>query len=147
MTKTRVPQVDPECAPNLTYLGKFTIFAGVYGNYTDLRNQAGPSNRKDFGGQVEAGYFVTRSIQPIVRYSVTKLDKDFKVGNTGTFQEIAGGVNYFFGKDGGLGNRARLTLDVTYLPDGSPAFAGGDFLASPNKNDEVVLRAQLQLSL
>lgn len=126
---------------------KISLFAGAYGNFTDFRNQAGPGNRHDFGGQIEAGYFVTRSIQPVVRYSVTRFDKDFRVGGTRTFQEFAGGVNWFLGNGGQLGNRAKVTVDVTYLPDGTPAFAGGDFLASPNKKEEVVLRAQLQLSL
>ena len=129
------------------WLHRFVIFASIDGNHSDFRNQTGPTSRDDMGGQVEAGYFLTRSIQPIVRYSITKLDKNFKVGGTGTFQEFTGGVNWFFGKDGALGNRAKLTLDVTYLPDGTPAFAGGDFLPSTNKRDELVLRAQLQLSL
>ena len=128
-------------------LHRLSLFAAVYGNHTEFRNQTGPTDRNDIGAQVEAGYFITRSIQPVVRYSITQLDRNFKVGGTGTFHEIAGGVNWFLGKDGALGNRAKVTVDVTYLPDGTPVFAGGDFLASPNKKEEIVLRAQLQLSL
>jgi hypothetical protein len=128
-------------------LHRLSLLAAVYGNHDIFRNQAGPAERNDYGAQVEAGYFVTRSIQPIARYSITKFSGAFKVGGADTFHEIAGGVNWFFGKDGQLGNRAKLTLDVTYLPDGTPAFAGGDFLASPNKKDELVFRAQVQLSL
>ncbi len=64
-----------------------------------------------------------------------------------TFHEIAGGVNWFFGPDGAFGNRAKVTLDLNYLPYGSPASPGLDYLASPNGKDEWVLRAQLQLSL
>ncbi len=128
-------------------LHNFVLFVAGYGDYYDFRNQTGPSSRTDWGAQAEAGYFLTRSVQPIVRYSITKLDSNDKVGGADTFHEIAGGVNYFFGHDGELGNRAKLTLDVTYLPEGSPAFTGGDFLASPNKKDEVVFRAQFQLSL
>ena len=89
----------------------------------------------------------TCALPIFIRYSITKFDSDFKVGGEDTFHEIAVGVNYFFGKDGALGNRAKVTLDATYLPNGSPAFNGGDFLASPNSNAEFVLRAQLQLSL
>jgi hypothetical protein len=128
-------------------LHKLAVLAGVYGAYTDFRNQAGPSSRNDVGGQVEAGYFVTRAVQPIVRYSITKFDGDFKVGATDTFHEIAGGVNWFLGPSGEWGNNAKLTIDVTYLPNGSPAFSGGDFLASPNKKAEVVFRGQFQISL
>ena len=126
---------------------KFSLLANIDGVYTDFRNQAGPIDRKDYGAQVEAGYFVTPAIQPVARYSITKLDNSFKVGKAEYFHEIAGGVNYFFGKDGSLGNRAKLTLDLNYLPTGTPAFAGGDYLASPNKKDELVFRAQMQLSL
>jgi hypothetical protein len=128
-------------------LHRLVLFAALYGDYSVYRNQPGPADRKDYGAQIELGYFVTRSIQPIARYSITKFGNAFNVGGADTFHEIAGGVNWFFGKDGQLGNRAKLTFDVTYLPDGSPAFAGGDFLASPNKKDEFVFRGQLQLSL
>jgi hypothetical protein len=128
-------------------LKKLSLFAGVYGTYYDFRNQTGPTNRNDWGGQIEAGYFITPAIQPIVRYSITKFDSKFKTGGTDTFHEIAGGVNYFFGKEGQLGNRAKFTLDLTYLPNGTPAFSGGDFLASPSKKEELVLRGQFQLSL
>lgn len=126
---------------------KLTVFGGVYGAYTDFRNQAGPSNRNDIGGQVELGYFVTPAVQPILRYSLTKFDKDFKVGGEDTFHEIAAGVNWFLGPKGEWGNGAKLTFDVSYLPNGTPAFAGGDFLASPNKKDELVFRGQFQVSL
>jgi hypothetical protein len=128
-------------------LHRLVVFAAVYGDYSVFRNQPGPADRKDYGAQIELGYFLTPSIQPIARYSITKFGSAFKVGGADTFHEIAGGVNWFFGKGGQLGNRAKLTFDVTYLPDGSPAFTGGDFLASPNKKDEFVFRGQLQLSL
>jgi hypothetical protein len=128
-------------------LHRLALLAAVYGNHDVFRNQAGAGERNDYGAQVELGYFITRSIQPIARYSITKLSRAFKVGGADTFHEIAGGVNWFFGKDGQLGNRAKITVDVTFLPDGTPVFAGGDFLASPNKKQEVVFRAQLQLSL
>jgi hypothetical protein len=38
-------------------------------------------------------------------------------------------------------------VDVTYLPNGSPAALGNDFRANPNGKDEWVARAQLQLWL
>jgi hypothetical protein len=49
------------------------------------------------------------------------------------FHEIAAGINWFLGKDGEFGDRAKITIDVTYLPNGSPAFPGGNFLASPQQ--------------
>ena len=126
---------------------KLVLLAAVYGNEVDLRNTSGSSSRSDWGVQVEAGYFITPALQAIARYSLVKFDGDFKTGGEDTFHEISGGLNWFFGKDGELGNRAKLTLDVNYLPNGSPSVPGLDYLASPNKRDEVVIRTQLQFSL
>jgi hypothetical protein len=127
---------------------KLVLLAALYGNEVDLRNtSAGPSRRSDWGVQVEAGYFITPALQAIARYSLVKFDSDFKTGGEDTFHEISGGLNWFFGQDGGLGNRAKLTIDVNYLPNGSPAAPGLEYLASPSKRDEVVVRTQLQFSL
>ena len=41
-------------------LHRLALLAAVYGNYDVFRNQAGPAERNDYGGQIEAGYFVTR---------------------------------------------------------------------------------------
>ena len=124
---------------------KLAILANVNASTIDFRNKAGPSNRQDYGGQVEAGYFLSPAWQLVARYSVTKLDHDFKVGNVGQFHEITAGVNWFLGEDGVAGNHAKLSLDATYLPKGTPAATGLDYLASPNGNEEIVLRAQFQL--
>jgi hypothetical protein len=126
---------------------KLVLLAALYGNQVDLRNTSGPSNRSDWGVQVEAGYFITPALQAIARYSLVKFDSSFKTGGEDTFHEISGGLNWFFGKDGEFGNRAKLTIDVNYLPNGSPAQPGLDYLANPNKKDEVVVRTQLQFSL
>ena len=93
------------------------------------------------------GYFLDPAWQLIARYGIVALDRDFKVGNQDKFHEIAAGVNFFLGDRGSYGNRAKITVDVTYLPNGSPAALGNDFRASPNKKDEIVGRAQLQLWL
>jgi hypothetical protein len=126
---------------------KLALLVALYGNQADLRNTSGPSSRSDWGVQVEAGYFITPALQAIARYSLVKFDSDFKTGGEDTFHEISGGLNWFFGKDGEFGHRARLTIDVNYLPNGSPALPGLDYLANPNKKDEVVVRTQLQFSL
>jgi len=49
------------------------------------------------------------------------------------------------GDGGSAGNHAKVTADINYLPNGSPAAAPGlDYLASPG-NDQWVLRLQFQL--
>jgi predicted porin len=129
------------------FLKKFVVLAALYGDHVESRNQPSISDRTDWGAQVEAGYFFTPSLQAIARYSLVKFDHDFKTGGADTFHEISGGVNWFFGQNGQLGNRAKLTIDVNYLPNGSPASPGLDYLASPNNKDEWVVRTQLQFSL
>lgn len=130
-------------------LHKLALFAAFYGDWYDFRNQpaTAPGSRTDYGFEVEAGYFLTRSIQPIARYSLTRLDGKFKGSSTDTVHEITGGVNWFFGPDGRFGNRAKITFDVTYLPNGTPAFNGGDYLPTTDSHDEWVARGQFQLSL
>jgi hypothetical protein len=128
-------------------LHRLALFAAFYGDWYDFRNQSGPGSRTDYGFEVEAGYFLNRSLQPIARYSLTKLDSKFKGSSTDTVHEITGGVNWFFGPNGQFGNRAKLTFDVTYLPNGTPAFGGGDYLSTTDKHSEWVGRGQFQLSL
>jgi hypothetical protein len=126
---------------------RFVIFAGLYGDYIDFRNTGGSGSRNDWGGVIEGGYFITPAFQAVARYSITQLDSDFKVGGESTFHEIGAGFNYFLGDHGSLGNRAKITVDLNYLPNGSPGAGGLDYLASPNGADEWVFRAQFQLWL
>jgi hypothetical protein len=129
---------------------KLVVYAAGYGDYIEFRNLAAtaPTQRQDFGGVVEAGYFFTPAFEAIARYSLVKMGHNFRgAGGVSQFHELAAGFNFFLGPDGSFGDRAKVTVDLTYLPNGSPAFPGGDFLASPNKKDELVARVQLQLWL
>jgi len=126
---------------------KVVVYAALYGDYVDFRNLAAgaPGNRQDIGGVVEGGYFLTPALELIARYSLVKVDHDFRTTGVSQYHELAAGLNWFLGPDGSYGDRAKITFDLTYLPNGSPAFAGGNFLNSPNKKDELVARVQLQL--
>ena len=123
---------------------KLSVFAAVYADEIDTRNVA-TGHRHDYAGVAEAGYFITPAIQATARYSIVMLDKNFKVGNTGQFHEISAGVNWFLGPDGAWGNHAKVSFDVTYLPNGTPGTTGLDFLPTTNKQNEFVGRVQLQL--
>ena len=126
---------------------KLALLVAGYGNHFDFRGNAPgvAGSQKNFGAQVEGGYSLTPSWQLVARYSVVKLDKAFKLAGTGTFQEFAIGANWF-GPNGAWGNHAKFTLDLNYLPSGSPGAGGLDYLASPGE-DELVLRMQFQLWL
>ena len=87
----------------------------------------------------------TISRQIVGRFGAVKVCHNFKIGNEDKFYEIAAGLNYFLGENGSYGNRAKISLDATYLPNGSPSAPGSDFRAAPNGHDEIVVRAQFQL--
>ena len=108
-------------------------------------NAAGsPTTANNYGAQIEGGYMISPALQLVGRYSLSKLDNSFKINNVGTFQEIAAGFNWF-GPNGAWGNHAKFSLDLNYLPDGSPALTGLDDLATTGGHEELVLRTQIQI--
>jgi hypothetical protein len=127
---------------------KLALYTGLFGNDLDFRNvkTGAPTGRDDIAGVIEGGYSLTPVWQLVARYSIVRASDSFKTTGQGTFNEIAGGVNYFMGPDGTWGNHAKLSLDLTYLPNGTPAATGLDYLATAEDKAELVLRSQFQLS-
>ena len=55
-------------------------------------------------------------------------------------------MNYYLGRDGSARHRAKVTVDLSYLPNGSPAIAPGlDILDDNAAEAEWMLRGQFQL--
>jgi hypothetical protein len=79
------------------------------------------------------------------RYDVTFLDEDFVTGED-TFHEFTVGVNYYLGQNGSAGHRAKLTVDVVYLPNGSPSDQTGLGILAGTE-DQFVLRGQFQIQI
>ena len=78
--------------------------------------------------------FAVRGPEPVSGLAVVAIDED-------TFNELTAGVNYYMS-----GHAAKLTVDVTYLPDGSPTNETGiGFLDPDADSDQFVLRGQFQL--
>ncbi len=94
----------------------------------------------DWGALAQGAYLFGRSLEGFVRYDVSFLDDDaLPAGAEDTVHEITVGANYYF-----QGHKVKLTLDVNWLPNGSPsAVPGLGYLATDD--DQVVFRAQLQL--
>jgi hypothetical protein len=76
---------------------------------------------------------------------VTFLDEDFVTGED-TIHEFTAGVNYYLGWDGAFGHRAKITVDVVYLPNGSPNDQTGLGVLAGTE-DQFVLRGQFQLQI
>jgi hypothetical protein len=126
---------------------KWGVYGEIIADTIALRGgaPANPHSREDIGALIEGTYFINASLELAARYSITELDHRFKVANEDDFQELGLGLNYFLGQDGSWGNHAKLSFDVDYLPYGTPAATGLDYLASPNGHDEFVARGQFQL--
>ena len=112
----------------------------------------GGDDALDWGAMAQAAYLVSPSWEVFGRYGVTVLDRDRPAGDggdggrDGTFHEMTAGVNYYLGTSGNLVHRAKLTFDVTYLPDGAPSDQDGIGVLEA-EDDEVVVRGQFQLFL
>jgi hypothetical protein len=142
---THTADVQFETESGLTiygaYLGQY-LHNGAGTGITGVTGGAGDTY--NWGFLVQAGYVLPNTnVELFGRYDYTHLDNAIAagIGTEDTFQEITGGVNYFF-----AGHNAKFTLDLTFLPNGSPGGAGGlDFISS--NDDEWVLRGQFQLLL
>jgi hypothetical protein len=132
------------------------LFAAYYGRYTE-NNQGGPGSNGgsatagapsahtyDFGGLAQASYLLKKRWEPFLRYDYIHFDGDgLTATQTRDVHEITGGINYYLHS-----HAAKFTLDLTYLPNGSPVSDSGSGVLSTGKDkDELMLRAQFQLLL
>jgi hypothetical protein len=126
---------------------KLVVYGALHGAYTDPHEATGNDSHFDWGALGQVGYLLGRQWEVFGRYDVVKLNEDAVAGGAeDTFHEITGGVNYYLGKDGQYLHRAKLTLDVTYLPNGAPSDqTQAGILAATD--DEFIVRAQFQLLL
>lgn len=128
--------------------GKISLYAAFIDDYQDFRNQGGPGSRNDYGILAQVGYLFTPAFEMYGRYGYIRFDKNFATGGVKDFHEITAGLNYYLGENGSAGNHAKVSVDLTYLPNGAPKSDGNsDVLSQGGKNDEFILRAQLQLAI
>lgn len=118
------------------------LYGAVNGVCTNVPSASG-EHRFDWGALVQAGYLLNPSWEIFGRYDVVALDDDYVAGED-LFNEFTVGVNWFLGKDGAAAHRAKITVDVLYLPEGAPSNQTGTGVLS-NDGDEIVLRGQFQL--
>lgn len=125
---------------NTEGFGLYGALIGVYRDSAEL--VAGQDSSYDYGLLAQAGYMLDRNVELFGRWNVTILDEDLlAAGEDDTFNEFTVGANYFL-----YGHNAKFTLDVSYLPDGSPVSNSGIGVLSSG-DDEFVVRAQLNLFL
>jgi hypothetical protein len=120
------------------------FYAAALGAYSAL--DAGVEDRFDWGALAQAGQMLGRRWQVFGRYDFVRQDVE-TAGGKDLFHEVTLGVNYFLGRDGIAGNRAKLTLDALYLPSGAPLDLTGIGVLASDGEAELVLRAQLTLAI
>ena len=140
-------QLDCLCGLSLygAYLGRYVNHNGGPpgtngGSATALRT----TDTYDSSVRAEAGFLLTRHFEPFVRYEYIRFDSAELPSTTrrNFIHEFTAGCNYYF-----AGQRARLSADLSYLPDGSPVTDDGSGVLMDNGTNEVVIRAQFQLIL
>ena len=133
---------------------KHTCGAGVYGavivhHVTDELSATGDSFT-DWGLLLQASFLINPQWEPFLRWSMVKYDDEIALGTDteDTFHEIAIGVNYYLGANGSAGHRAKVTVDLNWLPNGAPKpMTGQGYLGDSNGDSELVVRGQFQLTL
>jgi hypothetical protein len=126
----------------------FSAFASYVGTYRNLHTNQGvaPGNYYDPGFLAQAGYIIDNRFEPFVRYDWMRLDPASIAATSGLsshlVQELTVGANYYI-----YGQKAKLTLDGTWLPNGAPSDADALGVLKDSGHYEFMLRAQLQLSI
>lgn len=112
----------------------------LYGAFL-ARARSNETDLYDWGAMAQAAYLLNKQWEVFARYDFTRLDPDgLAADREGDVHEITAGINYYI-----RSHIAKFTVDLTWLPNGSPqADLGSDILES-NDEDEILLRAQFQL--
>jgi hypothetical protein len=132
-----------------------SLYAAYIGRYvTDNQGPPGTSGGStdptpgddtyDFALVGQIGYMINPKWEPFVRYDFIRFDSgSVAAGATQDVHEITTGVNYYL-----HGHAAKITLDASYLPNGSPiSDTGSGVLATEGNSAEFLFRAQFQLLL
>ncbi|MEM8875020.1 MAG: porin [Planctomycetota bacterium] len=115
--------------------GSYSLFAAYYGVYTETGMDTGYT----YGFEGLAAYAVTEKMDVFARGSFTDPDDDGFLGDDDFFEATVGG-NYYFAN-----HSAKVTVDVTYLFDGTPDSASGIGVRSGDDDDQIIVRGQFQL--
>jgi hypothetical protein len=130
-------------------VGRLGLYAAYLGRYADdaavgAGAGAGRENLYDYGAIVQAAYLLPDGHwEPFVRADYIHFDgESLAAGTENEVYEFTVGTNYYF-----RGHSAKVTVDFTWLPNGTPvADTGADVLANDG-NNEYLLRAQFQILL
>ena len=127
--------------------GSWTLYAAYLGMYTSNNPALGMGkpthDTYDSSLRAQAAYaFPHTNWEAFGRYDWLYLDgKEFVAGTHSTVNEVTGGATYYF-----YGQNAKFTIDLSYLPNGSPVEDNGDGILVDNGDAQWVFRGQFQLA-
>lgn len=125
------------------------LYAAGLMKYMDSQMSGLGKSSTDWGFLIQASYAFAGNWEVFGRYDAMFLDQSvvFADGHDqDVYHEITLGVNYYLGQDGSAMHRAKITVDLTYLPNGAPApLTGLGVLDNNGAEAEWMLRAQFQL--
>ena len=124
--------------------GKLGLYAAYVGAYAHRDTPSGAGSTHDMGWLAQAGYMLDQKWELFGRYDTTLLDDDrFEEDSDqeDTFHELTVGLNYYI-----KGHAAKLTIDGSWLPNGTPNNQEGIGYIDPDgDDDQFVIRTQFQL--
>lgn len=101
------------------FLERGTLFTAAFLNHT---TDTDVPSATDVGFNVQLGWLLTKQFEPYARYNVSIFEFDQANGED-TAQEYTVGFNFYPKLGSYIGNNAKFSLDLSYLPDGSPVKA------------------------
>jgi hypothetical protein len=118
-------------------IGAYVAYLGAYSD-SDATGSI-----YDGGVLAQASYLLTSKWEVFGRYEFMSIDEAHGTGSDGDFQVITAGANYYMHS-----HSAKFTLDLSWLPNGSPVNFDAGGILDPDGNDaQLVLRGQFQLLL
>jgi hypothetical protein len=121
--------------------GPIGLYGAYVARYVDTGDDGGDDSY-DWGFLVQAGFMLNTNWELFGRYDMTTFEDDQANGED-TVHEITAGVNYYL-----KGHAAKVTIDVTWLPSGSPTgVSGAGIIGQTDDDDQFLIRGQFQLLL
>jgi hypothetical protein len=127
--------------------GGLGFYTAVIARHLDAELSGRDEDTTDWGVLVQASYLIQPQWEVFGRYDVVWYDDAFALADDeDTFHEFVIGLNYYFGQNGSAGHRAKITVDLTWLPHGVPfAVPNMNALGGTEGEDEVIFKGQFQL--
>jgi hypothetical protein len=125
-----------------------SLYGAYLGTYRGINaNQGVPAGYYyDSGFIAQAAYLIGQRFEPFVRYDWTHLDPSSTTAvsglNSHLVQELTVGANYYI-----YGQKLKLTVDGSWLPNGSPVDADALGVLRDSGRYEFVLRTQVQIAI